>query len=93
MKQKPKKSKINLFLLAAVFIMLFEGIALLELRHRVSVKPLQGMTIILAGDSRSSTDYSFYKEILEQKSGAAVLVEGASGRNAAFNREFCSRFY
>jgi len=46
---------------------------------------LNGMRIFLAGDSRSSTDYTFYKEILEQKTGSVVLVEGASGCTAAYN--------
>ena len=46
---------------------------------------LNGMRIFLAGDSRSSTDYTFYKEILEQKTGSVVLVEGASGCTVAFN--------
>lgn len=47
--------------------------------------PLRGRRILLAGDSRSSTDYSFYREILERKTGASVLVDGASGRTAAYN--------
>ena len=38
-----------------------------------------------SGDSRSSTDYTFYKEILEKKTGAGVLVEGASGCMTAYN--------
>ena len=46
---------------------------------------LNGMRIFLAGDSRSSTDYTFYKEILEQKTGSVVLVEGASGCTVAYN--------
>lgn len=46
---------------------------------------LAGKRILLAGDSRSSTDYSFYKGIMEKKTGAIVLVEGASGRTAAYN--------
>ena len=50
-----------------------------------SASPLNGMRIFLAGDSRSSTDYTFYKEILEQKTGSVVLVEGASGCTAAYN--------
>ena len=57
------------------------------------VMPLRGSRILLAGDSRSSTDYSFYKEILERKTGATVLVDGASGRTAAYNAsdEYFSR--
>lgn len=47
--------------------------------------PLKGKVVLLAGDSRSSTDYTFYKELLESKCGCTVLVQGASGRNAAYN--------
>ena len=43
------------------------------------------LVILLAGDSRSSTDYTFYGETLEKKTGAVVWVEGASGKNAAYN--------
>ena len=50
-----------------------------------SASSLNGKRIFLAGDSRSSTDYTFYKEILEQKTGSIVLVEGASGCTAAYN--------
>ena len=47
--------------------------------------PLAGKVVFLAGDSRSSTDYTFYGEQLEQKAGVTALVEGASGRTAAYN--------
>lgn len=43
------------------------------------------VVILLAGDSRSSDDYTFYKDTLEKKTGAEVLIEGASGMNAAYN--------
>ncbi|MCR4928494.1 MAG: hypothetical protein K5988_00700 [Lachnospiraceae bacterium] len=43
------------------------------------------IVILLAGDSRSSDDYTIYKETLEKKTGAEVLIEGASGKNAAYN--------
>ena len=39
----------------------------------------------MARDSRNSTDYTFYGEQLEQKAGVTALVEGASGRTAAYN--------
>ena len=42
-------------------------------------KILTGKTVFLAGDSRSSTDYSFYGETMEEKTGATVIVGGASG--------------
>lgn len=48
-------------------------------------RPLAGRIVFLAGDSRSSTDYTFYGELLEQKAGVTALVEGASGRIAAYN--------
>ena len=57
----------------------------LFLRQAAPKSPLNGKTIFLAGDSRSSTDYTFYKEILERKTGAKVLVEGASGCLTAYN--------
>jgi len=47
--------------------------------------PLRGKTVLLAGDSRSSTDYSFYRDLLQQKSGGTVLNLGASGKTAAYN--------
>ena len=46
---------------------------------------LEGVTVVLAGDSRSSADYSFYRELLEEKSGCQALVCGASGKDAAYN--------
>lgn len=54
---------------------------------------LKGTRILLAGDSRSSTDYTFYRELLEKKTGAEVIVAGASGRTAAYNasEEYLSR--
>jgi hypothetical protein len=47
--------------------------------------PLLGKTVFLAGDSRSSTDYTFYKSLLEEKTGCLALNKGASGKNAAYN--------
>lgn len=47
--------------------------------------PLVGKIVFLAGDSRSSTDYDFYKTTLEAKCGCTALVQGASGRNVAYN--------
>jgi hypothetical protein len=47
--------------------------------------PLIGKTVFLAGDSRSSTDYTFYKTLLEEKCGCLALNQGASGRTAAYN--------
>lgn len=47
--------------------------------------PLVNKIVFLAGDSRSSTDYDFYKTTLEAKCGCKALVQGASGRNVAYN--------
>lgn len=52
---------------------------------RVQGNPLYGKRVFLAGDSRSSTDYSFYKTTLEAKCGCVALVQGASGRSASYN--------
>jgi len=49
------------------------------------VSELAGMRIVLAGDSRSSTDYTFYKTTLEKKTGCQALVKGGSGKTAAYN--------
>ena len=49
------------------------------------VLPLYGKTVLLAGDSRSSDDYTFYRETLEQKAGCRAVTAGASGRTAAYN--------
>ena len=46
---------------------------------------LAGKTLLLTGDSRSSTDYTFYKELMEEKSGCIAILAGASGRTAAYN--------
>ena len=47
--------------------------------------PLYGKTVILAGDSRSSDDYTFYRETLERKAGCTAVTAGASGKTAAYN--------
>lgn len=54
-------------------------------------RSLEGLTIFLAGDSRSSTDYTFYGKLMTEKTGAYVIVGGASGSTVAFqasNRYF-----
>lgn len=48
-------------------------------------RPFAGKTILLTGDSRSSDDYTFYQSILAEKTGAAVLLKGASGKDVAYN--------
>ena len=81
---KNKRILIPAISLAVVLAILAAGYFLF-LRPTVPKSPLNGKTIFLAGDSRSSTDYTFYKEILERKTGARVLVEGASGCLTAYN--------
>lgn len=46
--------------------------------------PLINKIIFLAGDSRSSTDYTFYGEQIEGKTGGTAIVGGASGQTAAY---------
>ncbi len=71
----------QVILLAAIFLV--AGALCFFLLRPVS--GLSGMRIVLAGDSRSSTDYTFYKTTLERKTGGQVLVKGGSGKTAAYN--------
>jgi hypothetical protein len=66
---------------------IYEKLDELEKKSAVNATatPLAGKIVFLAGDSRSSTDYTFYKELIEAKSGCTALVQGASGRNVAYN--------
>ena len=57
----------------------------LEYLTEEPTEPLENKIIFLAGDSRSSTDYTFYGTTLTAKTKAQVLIKGASGRNAAYN--------
>lgn len=50
-----------------------------------SRQPLKGRTVLLAGDSRSSDDYTFYRETLEKKTGCRAITAGGSGKTAAYN--------
>ena len=58
-----------------------------DLKEEIKYKALQleDKIILLAGDSRSSTDYTFYKSTLENKTGGTALIKGASGQTAAYN--------
>ena len=58
------------------------------------VIPFDDKNIFLAGDSRSSTDYTFYGSTLKDKTGANVLVKGASGSVVAYqaSNAYFSRF-
>lgn len=66
-------------------ILLIAGMLCFFLMEGRPASGLAGMKILLAGDSRSSADYSFYKTALEKKTGCIALVEGASGKTAAYN--------
>lgn len=72
-------------------ILIVLGVALLVTGYSVFIQPkvskpyLKGKVIFLAGDSRSSTDYNFYKNILEKKTGCTVLLGGVSGCTVAYN--------
>ena len=82
---KPKGRFLTaLALVLSLFSLLLTGYQVF-LRPAGNVKLMKGYRILLAGDSRSSDDYTFYKEILEKKSGATVLTDGASGCTAAYN--------
>lgn len=50
-----------------------------------SAHSFSGQTVLLMGDSRSSTDYTFYQSTMAEKTGATVILKGASGRDVAFN--------
>ena len=63
---KNKRILIPAISLTAVTAILAAGYFLF-FRPATPKSPLNGKTIFLAGDSRSSTDYTFYKEILEKK--------------------------
>ena len=80
-----KNKRIRIIVIAIAAIALLAAGYFLFLRPAGPEGPLKGKVILLAGDSRSSTDYTFYKEILEKKTGTKVLVEGASGCLTAYN--------
>jgi len=80
-----RKRIIRLALVLLSAILMITGLSVFLLRKNAPVPELAGKRVVLAGDSRSSTDYTFYREILERKTGCMVLAEGASGKNAAYN--------
>lgn len=80
-----KNKRFRIALIATFAAALLAAGVLIFLRPAGPTGPLKGKVIFLAGDSRSSTDYSFYQEILEKKTGAKVLTEGASGCLTAYN--------
>lgn len=50
-----------------------------KIKELESKPKLNGKKILLFGDSRSSSDYTWYKDKLEEKTGAIVLNKGKSG--------------
>lgn len=61
-----------------------EAVAQLKTQIESSGSALTGKTVFLFGDSISSSDYTWYVEYLQKYTGATVLNQGASGRNAAY---------
>ena len=82
-----RQNKLSLKYLALIAVpcLIVAGFLAGLLLKKEPISNLAGRTILLAGDSRSSADYPFYKEILEKKTGSIVLPEGASGQTAAYN--------
>ncbi len=79
-----KERKNSLWLVSIIVLLLAAAAAFLPWLLKPAL-PLEGMTILLAGDSRSSDDYTFYREILEEKSGCRAVTAGGSGKTAAYN--------
>ena len=79
------QKKTRLLLAVLCLLLAAAAAAFFLFRSPAKASPLKGKTLLLAGDSRSSTDYDFYQRTLEQKTGSTVLVEGASGKTAAYN--------
>jgi len=77
-----KISRRTMILLTAAAVAAAGGAGLILSRPGL---PLKGMTVLLAGDSRSSDDYTFYRETLEKKAGCRAVTAGASGKTAAYN--------
>ena len=61
-----------------------EVVAQLQTQIESSGSTLTSKTVFLFGDSISSSDYTWYVEYLQKYTGATVLNQGASGRNAAY---------
>ena len=90
---KPTTSNIRLFAniyITMAFTLQVEGVVDTKVNEAVEeiegiAMPLSGKIFLLAGDSRSSSDYTFYKSTMEKKTNGNALNVGASGRNAAYN--------
>ena len=72
-------------LVAAAAAAVAAGVILLPGQLMRKPLPLEGVTVLLTGDSRSSDDYTFYRETLEKKAGCRAVTAGASGKTAAYN--------
>ena len=79
-----KDRKISLWVLSIAVLVLAAAAALIPWLLKPAL-PLEGVTILLAGDSRSSDDYTFYRETLEKKTGCRAVTAGGSGKTAAYN--------
>ena len=79
-----KKLRAGLIIAAVLAV---AGAAAIALPGALKKKPLplEGTTVVLAGDSRSSDDYTFYREAMERKGGCRAVTAGASGKTAAYN--------
>ena len=79
-----KDRKINLCVLGIAVLIMALAAAVIPWLLKPAL-PLEGVTILLAGDSRSSDDYTFYRETLEKKTGCRAVTAGGSGKTAAYN--------
>ena len=82
-----KDGKVRRRLLAAAVLLIAAAAAAYAMRGQLKrlFLPLNGVTVLLTGDSRSSDDYTFYREVLETKSGCRAVTAGGSGKTAAYN--------
>ncbi len=81
---KEKQSRKGL-IIALLVILVMAGIVGFVTLRKPPASELARTRVLLAGDSRSSTDYTFYKDTLEKKTGCIALVKGASGKTAAYD--------
>ena len=79
-----KDRKISLWVVSIAALVLAAAAAFLPWLLKPAL-PLEGVTVLLAGDSRSSDDYTFYRETLERKTGCLAVTAGGSGKTAAYN--------
>ena len=85
MKEKNRKESRQLKTGFTAFLIILFSFIFVTMFSSCAFGKQENTVILLAGDSRSSDDYTFYKETLEKKTGAEVLIEGASGMKAEYN--------